>query len=193
MSIVLQARLWHQFSVTLKSSHTPTLWLNFFILQIEKKNTVLQDREEKQIKDWMQRHFEVKRQARELPTPQMNNVAYDGFNKHSSFYKWVLHWSEQVLCFSADSHIILWMQRAKKSGCWVVARVKWASPAASFPPKSRCLDCFIQKRFFECTLCWINTPKHVCDFLAVETGWQSLSLSVHISPEAKWKEKKKQS
>lgn len=194
MSIVLQARWWHQFSVTLKSSHTPTLWLSFFILQTGKKKilsykTVRKSRSRTGCKDILK----LKGKARELPTPQMNNVAYDGFNKRSPFYKWVLHWSEQVLSFSADSHITLWMQRAKKSRCWVVARVKWASPAASFPPKSRCLDHFIQKRFFECTLCWINTPKRVCGFLAVETGWESLSLSAHISPEAKWKEKKKQS
>lgn len=159
MSIVLQACLWHQFSVTLKSSHTPTLWLSFFIFQIEKKKYYLtrpvrKSRSRTGCKDILK----LKGKASELPTSQMNNVAHDGFNKRSPFYKWVLHWSEQVLSFSADSHIILWMQRAKKSGCWVVARVKWASPAASFPPKSRCLDHFIQKRFFEFTMCWINTP-----------------------------------
>lgn len=101
--------------------------------------------------------LKLKSKASELLTSQMNNVAYDWFNKRPPFYKWVLHWSEQVLSFPADSHIILWMQKAKKSGCWVVARVKWASSAASFPPKSRCLDHFIQKRFFESTMCWINT------------------------------------
>ena len=54
------------------------------------------------------------------------------------FYKWVLCWSKQVSPFPTGSHIVLC--RAKETICWMVARVKWGSPAASLSPKSRCLD-----------------------------------------------------
>lgn len=53
---------------------------------------------------------------------------------------------------------------SQEERCWVVARAKWGSPAASFPPKHRCLDHFIPNQLFEGTKCWINIAK-ICVWL----------------------------